>query len=60
MLYDNVKAICKEKKITVSKLETELGFPRSSIHKWNRNEPSVIKVKKVADYLGVDINRLIS
>ncbi len=55
MLYDNVKAICKEKKITVSRLETELGFPRSSIRKWNTNEPSVGKVKKVADFFGKPI-----
>lgn len=60
MLYDNVKAICKEKKITISSLETELGFPRSSIRKWNVNEPSIGKVKKVADYLKVSIDRLIS
>lgn len=59
MLYDNVKAICKEKKITISHLETELGFPRSSIRKWNTNEPSVSRVKRVADYLGVGIEKLI-
>ncbi len=60
MLYDNIKAVCKEKKIPVSKMETDLGFPRSSIRKWNINEPSVSRVKKVADYLKVNIERLIS
>lgn len=59
-IYDNVKAACKEKGITISKLETDLGFPRSSIGKWNTNEPSVSRVKKVADYLKVDIKQLIS
>ncbi len=60
MIYDNIKAICKEKKISISRLEMILGFPRSSICKWNINEPSVGKVKKVADYLKVDIETLIS
>lgn len=60
MLYDNVKAICEKKRIAVSRLEAELGFPRSSICKWNTNEPSVGKVKKVADYLEVSIEELIS
>ncbi len=60
MLYDNVKAICKEKKIPVSRLESELDFPSGSIRKWNTNEPSVGKVKKVADYLKVNIEKLIS
>ncbi len=60
MLYDNVKAICNERKIAISKMESDLGFPRSSICKWNSNEPGISKVKKVADYLKVNIERLIS
>lgn len=59
-IYDNVKAACKESGVTISKLETDLGFPRSSIRKWNTNEPSVSRVKKVADYLKVNIEKLIS
>lgn len=59
MLYNNMKRICHEKKISVSKIESELEFSRGSICKWNDNIPSVDKVKKVADYLGVDINELI-
>lgn len=60
MLYDNVKAVCKQRGVTISKIESDLGFPRSSICKWNENEPGVSRVKKVADYLKVDINQLIS
>lgn len=60
MLYDNVKAACKQQGVTILKMESDLGFPRSSICKWNENEPGVSKVKKVADYLKIDINQLIS
>lgn len=59
MLYDNVKAICKEKGISVWKMEKELGFSNSSICKWNETEPGIRKVQKVADYLGVPIERLL-
>lgn len=59
-IYDNIKAICKDKKIAVSKMEEDLEFPRSSIRKWNTNEPSVSRVKKVAGYLGISIEKLIS
>ena len=52
MLYDNVKKICEEKGITIMQLEQELEFPRSYICKWN-------KVQKVADYLGVPIEKLL-
>ncbi|RGE56154.1 MULTISPECIES: helix-turn-helix domain-containing protein [Eisenbergiella] len=59
MLYDNVKAICDEKGLSISQLERDLDFPRSSICKWNDNEPGVRKVQKVADYLGVQIEKIL-
>lgn len=59
-IYDNVKRLCAEHGKKVLELETELGFPRSSISKWNDNIPSVLKVKKVADYFGVAIDNLIN
>lgn len=59
-IYDNVKRLCATHGKKVLELETELGFPRSSISKWNDNIPSVLKVKKVAEYFGVAIDDLIS
>lgn len=59
VLFDNVKRICEEKGITISKLEMDLEFPRSYICKWNKNEPGIRKVQKVADYLGVTIEELL-
>ena len=59
MLYDNVKALCNKHKISISSLERALEFPRSSICKWNENEPGIRKVQKVADYLGVPIEKLL-
>lgn len=50
-IYDNVKIACKENGISVSELEKELNFARSSIYKWNRNRPSAEKLKKVAKRL---------
>lgn len=58
-LYDNVKAICEERNLPISTLEDSLGFPRSYICKWNKNEPGIRKVQKVADYLGVPIEKLL-
>ncbi len=50
-IYDNVKSACKEKEMSVSELEEELGFTRSSIYKWNKHKPSVEKLKAVAERL---------
>lgn len=59
-IYDNIKALCQANRKTVLELESELGFARSSISKWNENMPSIVKVKQVADYFGVTIDDLIS
>lgn len=59
MLYNNVKAFCEEHGISISFLERELDFPRSSICKWNENEPGIRKVQKVADYLNIPIEKLL-
>lgn len=59
MLYDNVKSICKKNGIPISKLEDDLQFPRSYICKWNKNEPGIRKVQKVAEYLKVSIEELL-
>lgn len=53
MIYDNIRTICEKKNISIKQVERELGFSNSSICKWNECEPSVWKVQKVADYLGV-------
>ena len=50
-IYQNVKKACAEEGITIMALESKLGFPRSSICKWDVNTPGVDKVKAVADEL---------
>lgn len=59
VLYDNVKKLCEEKGVSILSLEKALGFPRSSICKWNDNEPGIRKVQKVAEYLGISIEKLL-
>lgn len=59
MLYDNVRALCESRGISVYKMEKDLGFSNASISKWNENEPGIRKVQKVADYLGVAIEVLL-
>lgn len=60
MIYNNVKKICEEKGVSISQLERDLEFPRSSVCKWNENVPAVTKVQKVADYFKVPIEQLLA
>lgn len=59
MLYSNIKALCESNGISISQLERILKFPRSSICKWNDNEPGIWRVQKVADYFDVPIEKLL-
>ncbi|KJJ69354.1 helix-turn-helix domain protein [Clostridium sp. FS41] len=59
MLYSNIKVLCESAGISISQLERILKFPRSSICKWNDNEPGIWRVQKVADYFGVPIEKLL-
>lgn len=59
-LYENIKNVAKEKGISINKLEKELGFARSSISKYNSNDPGISKVMQISDFLGVSIDYLVS
>lgn len=58
-MYERIKAECAKRGISIASLEVELEFPRSSICKWDKNIPSILKVKQVADKLGVAVDELI-
>lgn len=60
MLYGNVKKLCEDNNISVSQLERDLDFPRSSVCKWDENVPAVTKVQKVADYFKVPMEQLLA
>lgn len=59
MLIDKIRTLCEQKGVTVSDMESDLGWNRR-IYRWDENEPSVDKVKAVADYLGVTVDYLLS
>lgn len=60
MIYDNIVSMCKKKKISISKLEKEVGLGNATVKTWKKSSPSVDKLKKVADYFGVTVDMLIS
>lgn len=55
-IYELVKAACKEKGVSVMRLEEQLGFARGSIYKWNENRPSIDRVALVAHALGKPVD----
>lgn len=59
-IYDRVKNLCESRGITVTKLEADCGFSNSTIKKWKSiNNPSVDKIKTIAQYFGVTADYII-
>lgn len=56
MFYSKVKELCKEKGISVRKLESDLEFSFGSICKWDINLPSFDRVEKVANYFSISLD----
>lgn len=59
-LYENIKAICELKNITITSLEREVGLSVPSISKWKEGNPTIQKILLVANALGVTIEYLLS
>lgn len=60
MIYKNILALCKERNITISKLEKEVGLGNGTIGRWERVSPTVENAKKVADFFGVTVDSLMA
>lgn len=58
-MLENIQRLCSETKVSIAKLERDLEFSRGSIYKWDKNSPSVEKLKKVADYFNVSTTRIL-
>lgn len=59
-LYERIKEIAKSKGYSINKLEKELGFARSSISKFNKNVPSMEKIRQIAEALSVTTDDILS
>ena len=58
-MKDRIKALAKERGISVAEVERRSGLSKNTIKKWDRSIPSVDKVASVAKCLGVTIEDLL-
>ena len=57
-LYQNISRICREKGISIAKLEREMGIANGTLNRWSVIKPSIYSVADVADHLEVSIDEL--
>ena len=60
MILDNIMKLCKEKGVSIARLERETGIGNGTVARWGTSSPTVDNVRKVADYFGVTVDNLLS
>ena len=55
-LGSRVKELCRERNISVAKIERMAGIPEKSISKWDTNIPSFDKVERVVNAFGISFD----
>lgn len=58
-LVNKLKVLAKERNLSFSALERELGFGNGTIQKWDTSSPSCDKLLKLANFLNVSIDFLL-
>lgn len=59
VIYEKIKKICKEQKLSIAYVEASAGLSNGSIRKWNDSVPSATNLKSVANVLNVPIDILL-
>lgn len=57
---DRIKELCEKNKISVNRLEKELGFATGYISKLDKSTPNTKKIKMIADYFNVSLDYLLT
>src|SRR5690348_11139746 len=60
-LGTNLRTILKSRDLSLKEISCHTGIPYSTLHTWleDRQPKDVLKVKKLADYLGVSLDFLL-
>lgn len=58
-MLEKIRALASEKGVSIAQVERECGLGQRSISKWDSSEPSVNKVKAVADYFEITVDELL-
>lgn len=58
-IVSKVKKLAKMEGLTIKELASQAGIGETSIYRWDKHEPSISTLKKVANVLGVDYKILL-
>ncbi|MFJ7756281.1 helix-turn-helix domain-containing protein [Peribacillus muralis] len=58
-VFDRVKKLCEEQKITIVELEEKMGFGRNSLYSWKKKTPKGSNLLKVAEFFNTSTDYLL-
>lgn len=58
-IFDRLKKLCDEQKLSIVELEEKLNFGRNSLYGWKKKTPNGANLEKVADYFDVSVDYLL-
>ena len=58
-IFDRVKRLCDQRKISISQLEDNLEIGNGSAYKWKKHDPTLKMLKKVSEYFSVSVDYLL-
>lgn len=59
-ISSRIRGLCKQKGISINKLEKESGVGRGSVSRCDTHSPSVEKISAIADYFGVTTDYILT
>lgn len=58
--YERLKILCKDKGVSISKMEEDNGIPKGNSNKWRTSEPRAAMLFKLAEYFGVSTDYILT
>lgn len=58
-VFDRVKRLCDQRKISISQLEDNLEIGNGSAYKWKKHDPTLKMLKKLSEYFSVSVDYLL-
>lgn len=59
-LRDTIKDLCKNKGVSVNKLESDLGFAKGYVSKLDKSIPNSAKLNSISEYFNVSLDFLMN
>ncbi len=59
-VFDRIKELADQKKITIAELERRADLGNGTIRRWSKTLPSADKLQRVGEILGVTIDYLVT